>query len=131
MATTAKSVNPDTTEIAIGGYSPVSYFENGGAEVGSPDHAVTHENKTYHLTSSQQAETFRASPDKYLPEHGGWCAFGTTKGEKFPVDPHNFKIVDGRLMLFLKNEEVDARELWEKENGAQCDTGSSCGCESA
>ena len=34
MATTTQSVNPDTTEIAIGGYSPMSYFDNGRAEVG-------------------------------------------------------------------------------------------------
>ena len=122
MATTTQCVNPDTTEIAIGGYSPVSYFENGRAEVGSPDHAVTHDGKTYHLTSASQAETFLANPEKYLPEHGGWCAFGTSKGEKFPVDPENFKIVDGRLLLFLKNDEVDARELWENENGQQCST---------
>ncbi len=118
------------TEIAIGGYSPVSYFENGRAEVGSPDHAVPHDGKVFHLTSDEQAKTFRANPDKYLPEHGGACAYGASKGETFPVDPTNFKIVDDRLLLFLKNDEVDARELWEKENGSQCSTSknSSCGC---
>ncbi len=120
MATTTQSVNPDTTEIAIGGYSPVSYFENGRAEVGSPNHAVTHDGKTYHLASAEQAETFRANPQKYVPAYGGWCAYGTSVGEKFPVDPENFKIVDGRLMLFLKNDEVDARKLWEKEGDQQC-----------
>ena len=130
MATTTQCVNPETTEIAIGGYSPVSYSENGRPEVGSPDYAVTHESKTYHFTSAQQAETFRADPEKYLPEHGGWCAYGASVGEKFPVDPENLKIVDDRLMLFLKNDEVDARELWEKENGQHCSTkaDSSCGC---
>ena len=117
-------------EIAIDGYSPVSYFENGQPEVGSPDHAVTHDGKVYHLTSAEQAETFRANPDKYLPEHGGACAYGASKGETFPVDPTNFKIVDDRLLLFLKNDEVDARELWEKENGSQCatDSGTNCSC---
>ncbi len=124
MTTTTK------TEIAIGGYSPVSYFENGRAEVGSPDHAVTHDGKVYHLTSAEQAATLRANPDRYLPQHGGACAYGASKGETFPIDPTNFKIVDDRLLLFLKNDEVDARELWEKENASQCSTStdSSCGC---
>ena len=74
--------------------------------------------------------TFRVSPEKYLPEYGGWCAFGMSKGEKFPVDPENFKIVDGRLLLFLKNDDVDARELWEKENAEAPSTkaGSRCAC---
>ena len=130
MATTTQSVNPDTTEIAIGGYSPVSYFEKQRAEVGSLDHAVTHDGKTYHLASAEQAETFRANPQKYVPAYGGWCAYGTSVGEKFPVDPENFKIVDSRLLLFLKNDEVDARELWEKENVQQCSTkaGTCCAC---
>ena len=34
--------------------------------------------------------------------------------DKFPVDPTKFKIVNGRLMLFLKNKNVDARTLWNK-----------------
>ncbi len=90
MATKTQSVNPDTAEIAIGGYSPVSYFEKERAEVGSIDHAVTHDGNTYHFASAEQAETFRANPQKYVPAYGGWCAYGTSVGEKFPVDPENF-----------------------------------------
>lgn len=110
---TASESNP----LAIGGYSPVSYFEKGCAELGSSRHAVEHGGRVYHLASAEQAEAFRASPDKFLPAHGGVCAYGVTVGETFPVDPTNFKVVDGRLLLFLKNDEVDARELWEKEHG--------------
>jgi hypothetical protein len=36
--------------------------------------------------------------------------------DKFPVDPTNFKIVNGRLMVFLRNDGVDALELWNKGN---------------
>ena len=122
MPTTQCNVNPNTSEIAIGGYSPVSYFEKGQAELGSPDHAVEHDSKVYHFTSAEQAKMFRATPDKYLPEHGGACAYGVTVGETFPTDPTNFKIVDGRLLLFLRNDKVDARELWEKEHGQQRST---------
>lgn len=116
-------------EIAIDGYSPVSYFEKGIAERGSAEHAVAHDGKTYHLASASQAEMFAADPNKYLPAHDGACAFGATKGETFPVDPTNFKIVDGRLLLFLKNDEVDARELWEKEHGAQCSASQAGQCQ--
>ena len=34
--------------------------------------------------------------------------------DKFPIDPRNFKIVHGKLNLFLKNKDIDARELWNK-----------------
>ena len=129
MAATAQSVDPDTTEIAIDGYSPVSYFENGQAEVGSPNHAVTHDCKTYHLTSADQEEMFRANPEKYVPVCDGWCAYGMSVGYQFSVDPESFKIVGGRLLLFLKNDEVDARELWEIENGQRCSTTAYSCCE--
>ncbi len=122
------STASETKQVAIGGYSPVSYFEQGRAELGSPQHAVEHDGKLYHLASAEQAKTFRANPDRFLPAHDGVCAYGVTVGKSFPVDPTNFKIVDGRLLLFLKNDEVDARELWEKEHGQQCSVqqGGSC-----
>jgi hypothetical protein len=36
--------------------------------------------------------------------------------DKFPIDPHNFKIVNGKLNLFLKNKGIDALALWNKGN---------------
>mgnify|MGYP002622674374 CR=1 FL=1 len=116
-----------TNPVELGGYSPVSYFEKGQAELGTPQHAVEHEGKVYHLASAEQKDTFRADPDKFLPMHGGHCAYGVSIGETFPVDPTSFKIVDGRLLLFLKNDDVDARALWDAANNEQCSTGS-CSC---
>ncbi len=98
--------------VAIAGYSPVSYFTKGYAEKGSPDFAVEHDGLTYLLTSAEQAEQFKAAPDKYAPAYGGWCAFGMAVSDKFPVDPTAFKIEDGKLLLFLTNEGVNAVDLW-------------------
>ncbi|MCA9296561.1 MAG: hypothetical protein KC983_08585, partial [Phycisphaerales bacterium] len=51
-------------------------------------------------------------PKSYLPAYGGWCALGMAIQDKFPVDPTAFKIVDGRLLLFLSNEQIKALDLW-------------------
>lgn len=99
-------------EPAIGGYSPVSYIENGVAEPGSPEHAVTYRGITYHMTSAEQVELFNADPERYEPEYGGWCAYGMALNEKFPIDPASYKIVGGRLFLFFKSSEIDALERW-------------------
>ena len=123
MSTATKNVEGDAKGVAIGGYSPVSYFEKGLAERGNPDHAVEHEDNTYFFVSADQAKVFRANPEKYLPVHGGACAYGASKGKSLPVDPTSFKIVDGRLLLFLKNDDVDARKLWDQEHDKQCSTG--------
>ena len=110
------SFNLPANGIAIEGYSPVAYFTEGKAVKGSPDFAVDHDGVTYHLASAEEQRRFRANPEKYVPAYGGWCAFGMSVQDKFPVDPENFKIVDGKLMLFLRNPKVDALSLWNKGN---------------
>jgi len=57
-------------------------------------------------------QMFAADPEKYLPAYGGWCAFGVATGQRFPVDPTNFKVVNGKIMLFLKNKKVDGVKIW-------------------
>src|SRR6266516_7443614 len=107
-------INP----IAIEGYSPVSYFEKGVAEKGDPRYAVNYRGVIYHLGSAEQVKTFNADPAKYEPAYDGWCAYGAAIGKKFPIDPQRFKIVGGRLFLFLRNEKVDALDLWNQGDEA-------------
>jgi YHS domain-containing protein len=108
-----------TSTIALQGFSPVSYFEKKIAEPGDPRYAATHRGQTYHLASPEQVRAFKADPEKYLPAYDGFCAFGCAIDKKFPVDPRNFKLVDGRLFLFLKNPDIDAREKWNEGDEAE------------
>lgn len=108
--------NVPASGVALDGYSPVSYFSEGRAEPGDPAFQVEHEGVIYYLTSAAQLKMFKEQPEKYVPAFGGWCAFGMSVEDKFPVDPTNFKIVDGRLLLFLKNPRVDAKALWDKSD---------------
>lgn len=104
--------NLPSSGIALEGYCPVAYFAVNKAVRGKPEFASTHDGVTYHFVSTDAKKAFDAEPDKYLPAFGGWCAFGMAVSDKFPVDPTRFKIVNGRLMLFLRNAKVDALELW-------------------
>ncbi|MEZ6036582.1 MAG: YHS domain-containing (seleno)protein [Planctomycetota bacterium] len=97
--------------VAIDGHSPVSYFD-GKVERGAPGFAVEHDGVTYWLTGADQVARFRREPGRYVPAFGGWCAFGMSVEDKFPIDPHNYRIVRGRLLLFLRNPGIDASELW-------------------
>jgi hypothetical protein len=110
----AAKPNVDAAGVALGGYSPVSYLDRGKAEKGDPRFAAVHEGATYHLTSAAQVEKFNADPARYAPAYHGWCAYGMAIGKTFPIDPRSFKIVDGRLFLFLKEADVDALALWNK-----------------
>jgi hypothetical protein len=114
----------DENGLAIDGYSPVSYFERGKAELGSSEYAVTHKGITYQLTDAQQVETFNADPDAYEPAHGGWCSLMFSgSGKRTRANPESFKIVNGQLLLFwageLKGNYIDGAKNWETREDEQ------------
>lgn len=106
----------DSTGVALHGYSPVSYFEDGRAERGAPGVQRTWRGITYRFTDEDQARRFDADPARYEPAFGGWCAYGISLGIRWDPDPEAFEIVGGRLLLFSRNGQADARELWNREN---------------
>ena len=104
--------NLPSSGLALEGYCPVAYFAVDRAVRGNPKFASTYDEVTYHFVSADAKQAFDADPEKYLPAFGGWCAFGMSVSDKFPVDPTRFKIVDGRLLVFLANRNLDALDLW-------------------
>ena len=108
--------NIDDSSIALQGYSPVSYLDLGLAQKGSKNFKSTYHEVVYYFTSSEQKSTFDKNPEKYLPQYGGFCAFGVYIGAKFRVDPNKFIVKDGKYFLYLYNLEVDAKEKWLAEN---------------
>ncbi|MGB5817912.1 MAG: YHS domain-containing (seleno)protein [Saonia sp.] len=108
--------NIDNSNIALAGYSPVSYLDLGLAQRGSKEYKSEYKKVAYYLTSAEQKAIFDKNPAKYLPQYGGYCAFGTYVGAKFRVDPNKFMVKDGKYYLFLNNVELDAKQLWLAEN---------------
>ncbi len=102
---------PEVHAVSIGGYSPVSYFTKGVPELGSKDFAVTHDGRVFYLTSAQQVELFAANPDKYRPRHEV-CAFSLANGKRLALDPTNFKIIGGTLLMFHKAPGKDGLAAW-------------------
>ena len=101
-----------TANLAIQGYSPVSYFENNKAEMGSPEFSVEYQEKVYWFTSADQVEIFKANPTQYLPISDAFCAYSLTLGRTVPIDPTNYKIVAGQLLLFHQSDAGDGLEKW-------------------
>lgn len=104
--------NTDDSKIALQGYSPVSYLDLGIAQKGLKEHKATYEGLAYYFTTKEQKKKFEENPSKYLPQYGGYCAFGVSVGAKFRVDPNKFVVKDGKYFLFLNDLEVDAQQLW-------------------
>lgn len=108
--------NVPSSGLALEGYCPVAYFAVNKPVKGKREHTAEYKGIYYFFVNADAKAEFQKNPEKYVPAHGGWCAFGMAIGDKFPVDPTNFKIVDGKLNLFLRNKNVDARKLWNDGN---------------
>lgn len=109
------SYSTDDSMIALNGYSPVSYIEEGKAQLGKKEYKTTHDGLTYYFINKKQLDKFKKSPTKYKPQYGGWCAFAVSLGGKFRPEPKSFRIVDGKLYMFTVNVEGDFVKVWEKE----------------
>lgn len=94
-------VNATITGLALRGYDPVAYFTDGKPVLGDYTITVQHDGATYRFASEEHKALFLKDPAKYLPEFGGFCAFGTAHGVKVDGDPTVWKIVDNKLYLNL------------------------------
>ena len=102
-------LNASSTGLALKGYDPVAYFTDGKPTKGNWKITTLHEDATYRFASEEHKAAFEADPEAYLPEYGGYCAFGAAMGFKFDGDPNFWRIVDGELFL---NISQDVQERW-------------------
>ena len=66
----------DEHNVAINGYDAVSYFTVNKAVKGNEKHKVTFDNASFYFASRKNKELFEKNPMKYMPQYGGYCAFG-------------------------------------------------------
>lgn len=98
--------------IALHGYDPVAYFKGGQPVIGQAQFAVTQGDATYRFVSDANLDAFASDPQRYLPQFGGFCAFGVSVGLKLDGDPRVWRIVDDKLYVLLSE---DIRQEWLKE----------------
>ncbi|MBL4852268.1 MAG: YHS domain-containing protein [Gammaproteobacteria bacterium] len=105
-------INTNDNDTAISGYDPVAYFTDSKPTEGKARYTAAYNDAIYQFTSAKNRDLFRANPEKYAPQYGGFCAYGLTKHRKFDVDPTAWRVVDGKLYLNL-NEKV--QKVWLKD----------------
>ena len=111
-----KQFNLDKSGLAIEGYDPVAYFTQGKAVDGKKDITLDDQGVTYRFASTADRDAFKASPAKYEPQYGGWCAYAMgANGEKVDIDPETFKIIDGKLYLFYNKFFNNTLKTWNKD----------------
>ena len=105
-------INVDAQGLALRGYDPVAYFKDGTPTRGSENLSASYGGARYLFASESHRKLFLENPRKYIPQYGGFCAVGTSFGEKVDVDPQTGKIVHGKLYL---NNGPKALEIFNRD----------------
>jgi YHS domain-containing protein len=92
-------LNTTWTGSAVKGYDPVAYFTDNKALEGVSDFKSDLNGATYYFVSKEHKDLFDANPSKYLPQFGGYCAYGVSINKTVNIDPTAFQIIDGKLYL--------------------------------
>jgi YHS domain-containing protein len=113
VKTFAQTVSYYTTAgTAIKGYDPVAYFTEQKAVAGKPDFSFEWSGSKWLFSSQANLERFKTDPQKYVPQYGGYCAYGVSDNHKSPTDPNAWTIVGDKLYL---NYSLKVKELWSKD----------------
>ena len=83
--------------IALQGYDVVSYFRERRAVRGNQAYCFHFKGLDWWFSSGRNQKDFAASPEIYLPQYGGYCAFGASEGYKARTQPHVFELYEGKL----------------------------------
>lgn len=109
----ALAVDPTFTaffsDTAIRGYDTVAYFTEGKAVEGSKDFSTEYNEATWLFSSRENLELFKAAPEKYAPQYGGYCAYAVSQNTTASIQPELFTIVDDKLYL---NYSESINEKW-------------------
>jgi len=111
-ATPANAGDPVYTNwrgLALSGYDAVAYFREGKPIEGSGEHELEYLGATWRFASAENLALFRATPEKFAPQYGGYCAWAVSQGHTASGDPQFWKVVGGKLYL---NYDADVQKKW-------------------
>lgn len=97
------------TDGAIRGYDTVAYFIENKPVKGNTGFSYQWNNAIWYFSTEDNLKKFKASPEKYAPQFGGYCAYGLSEGHKSPTQPDAWTIVDNKLYL---NYNTKVKEKW-------------------
>jgi YHS domain-containing protein len=95
--------------VALKGYDPVAYFTAGTPTPGMDAYTLRWKGITYRFASAEHRERFKAEPEQYAPQYGGYCAYAMSINRIADIDPARWTIVDGKLYL---NNNLLSHTLW-------------------
>lgn len=97
---------------ALSGYDPVAYFREGRPVEGKDQFTLKWKGITWQFSSAENRQSFGATPEKFAPQYGGYCAWAVSQGYTASTDPEAWTIADGKLYL---NYSKGVRSQWQQD----------------
>ncbi len=97
---------------AIRGYDPVAYFTQADAVRGNKKITYKYKGAKWRFASEENRDLFKANPEKYVPQYGGYCAKAMSDNRFLKIDPKAWTIIDDKLYL---NYSPKTRVVWREE----------------
>jgi YHS domain-containing protein len=82
------------------GYDVVSYFTEKTHRKGDPAIKTVYKDVTFRFSKPEHKSMFDASPEKYIPQFGGYCANGIAYAIPWGGDADTWEMIDGKLYIF-------------------------------
>lgn len=102
----------DRKGYAIRGYDTVAYFTDNKAIKGDKQFQYEWNQGIWLFANQQNLERFKADPERFAPQYGGYCAYAVANNSYASVDPKFFAIKNDKLYLNY-NQRVQKR--WNKK----------------
>ncbi|WP_158972417.1 YHS domain-containing (seleno)protein [Paraglaciecola sp. L3A3] len=97
-------------DTAIDGYDTVAYFTESKPVEGNKKFTFNWRNANWRFSSENNLELFKANPEKYAPQYGGWCAYAMAdEGNTVRIDADAWDIYEGKLYL---NYSKNVQQKW-------------------
>jgi YHS domain-containing protein len=114
-STKAFALDPTYTALfsseAIKGYDTVAYFSESKPVKGKSQFSTEYNQATWLFSSRKNLDLFKANPDEYAPQYGGYCAYAVSQGSTASIKPELFTIHNGKLYL---NYNQSINQKWSK-----------------
>lgn len=107
-------INPETG-IAMEGFDPVGFFNEGKAMKGDKAFMAEYQGAMFIFASAENRDLFIANPERYAPAFGGYCTKTLASGKLTPASPLNWTIHGDRL-FFTRSPEANEAFRAEREN---------------
>jgi len=105
--------NLTKNKVAVEGYDLTTYFSQDKPLKGTEKWKSSYSGVTFYFANEANKKTFDATPEKFIPEFGGWCAYAIgAYDKKVEINPESYTIEDGKLYLFYKTRFNDTRKKW-------------------